>query len=151
MKYYQYLILFLIINFGSLALGTLLMNDGPQTDWYLTLNKAPWTPPGWIFGVTWTFIMFLFSFYLSDLFTKHNNIKVKITFTLQVTLNISWNYIFFNQHLVLSGLINLLLLNIVLCYFFFSLKTKKTKYLLTPYMLWMCVATSLNLYILIYN
>lgn len=151
MKYYQYLILFLIINFGSLALGTLLMNDGPQTDWYLTLNKAPWTPPGWIFGVTWTFIMFLFSFYLSDLFTKHNNIKVKITFTLQVILNISWNYIFFNQHLVLSGLINLLLLNIVLCYFFFSLKTKKTKYLLTPYMLWMCVATSLNLYILIYN
>lgn len=151
MKHFQYLLLFLVINLGSLALGTVLMNNGPQTDWYTNLNKAPWTPPGWVFGITWTFIMICFSFYLANLFTKFNSTNVKLAFTLQTTLNISWNYLFFNQHLVVFGLINLLLLNIVLFYFFFSLSRNNTKYLLTPYMLWMCIATSLNLYILIHN
>jgi len=151
MKYYQYLILFLVINIGSLALGTILMNNGPQTDWYINLNKAPWTPPGWVFGVTWTLIMVCFSFYLTDLFSKCKTTVVKTAFTLQVFLNISWNYIFFNQHLVLFGFINLLLLNIVLCYFFFTLSRNNTKYLLIPYITWMCIATSLNLYILIHN
>ena len=46
----KYLIIFLIINFGALGLGVLLMQNGPETDWYLQLNKAPWTPPGWVFG-----------------------------------------------------------------------------------------------------
>ncbi len=151
MKYYQYLIIFLIINLGSLALGTILMNNGPQTEWYINLNKAPWTPPGWVFGVAWTFIMVCFSFYLADLFSKFKTTAIKINFVLQVILNISWNYLFFNQHLVLSGLINLLLLNVVLCYFFFTLSKNNTKYLLIPYMIWMCIATSLNLYILIHN
>jgi len=151
MKYYQYLLLFLIINLGSLAIGILLMNNGPQTDWYLNLNKAPWTPPGWVFGVTWTFIMVCFSFYLTDLFLKCKTKAIKIAFILQVILNISWNYLFFNQHLVLLGLINLLLLNSTLCYFFFNASKNNTKYLLIPYMIWMCIATSLNLYILIHN
>lgn len=151
MKYYIYLFLFLIINFGSLALGTILMNNGPQTEWYINLNKAPWTPPGWVFGVTWSFIMACFAFYLANLFNKHNSQQLKIAFTLQVILNISWNYIFFNQHLILLGLINLILLNILLCYFFFNLSRNKYKFLLIPYMIWMCIATSLNLYILIHN
>ena len=151
MKYYAYLILFLIINFGSLAIGMLLMDNGPRADWDLSLNKAPWTPPGWVFGAAWSFIMVCFSFYLATLFTKHLNKAVKVVFTLQVVLNISWNYVFFNQHLVLLGLINLLLLNVLLCYFFFNLSKGKYKFLLLPYMIWMCVATSLNLYILIHN
>ena len=35
----KYLILFLFINFGGLALGSWLMNNGPNTDWYLNLTK----------------------------------------------------------------------------------------------------------------
>lgn len=152
MKYYQYLILFLFINLGSLVIGTLLMENGPRTSWYLNLNKAPWTPPGWVFGAAWTFIMVLFSIYLTNLFRNNkNNNKIKIAFSAQLILNISWNYIFFNQHLILPGLIVLIFLNIVLCYFFFNLSNGKSKYLLIPYMVWMCIATSLNLYILIHN
>jgi len=51
------LLLFLIINFGGLALGSYLMNDGPNSTWYNDLNQAPWTPPGWVFGAAWTVIM----------------------------------------------------------------------------------------------
>lgn len=145
--------LFLLINLGCLALGSWLMNRGPQDIWYTTLNKAPWTPPGWVFGTAWSFIMICFSFYLADLFTKTSNINTKIAYGIQIILNVSWNYIFFNQQLVLFGLIVLLILNVVLCYFFFSLKknVEKSRLLLLPYMIWMCIATSLNLYILIHN
>ena len=52
--------LFLLLNFGALAIGSYFMNNGPQSNWYLTLNKAPWTPPGWVFGVAWTTIMICF-------------------------------------------------------------------------------------------
>ena len=48
------------------------MANGPQTEWYLNLNKAHWTPPGWVFGAAWTTIMICFSIYLSYLF---GNIK----------------------------------------------------------------------------
>ena len=68
---FKYLILFLIINFGGLALGSWLMNNGPNSDWYLNLDKAPWTPPGWVFGAAWTTIMVCFSVYLVFLFIKN--------------------------------------------------------------------------------
>lgn len=144
---------FLFINLGSLGLGSLLMNNGPTSEWYLNLNKAPWTPPGWLFGVAWTTIMVCFSIYLTQLFSKLNSKKIKIAFSIQVFLNIIWNFIFFNQHLILLGLITIILLTIVVFYIFFSFKNiMKTKsLLLLPYMIWLLIATSLNAYILINN
>jgi tryptophan-rich sensory protein len=55
--------------------------------------------------------------------------------------------------LLFFGLITLLLLTSLIFYYFFKLSSKIAhyKYLLLPYMLWLCVATSLNLYILIHN
>ena len=50
MKQLRLTILFLILNFGGLAIGSWLMNNGPLTAWYTNLNQAPWTPPGIIFG-----------------------------------------------------------------------------------------------------
>jgi len=144
---------FLFINLGSLGLGSLLMNNGPTSEWYLNLNKAPWTPPGWLFGVAWTTIMVCFSIYLTYLFSKLSSKNIKIAFSIQVYLNIIWNFIFFNQHLILLGLITIILLTIVVFYIFFSFKNiMKTKsLLLLPYMVWLLIATSLNAYILINN
>lgn len=147
------LLLFLGINFGCLGLGILLMNDGPNTDWYLSLNKAPWTPPGWFFGFAWSTIMFCFSFYLVKYFYKAANNKKAILYLLQIFLNVIWNYVFFNIHQVALGLLVIAFLTILIFYFFFRYKKelKLSSYLLAPYMIWLCVATSLNLYILIYN
>ncbi len=146
-------VLFLILNFASLAIGSWLMDDGPRDIWYQNLTKAPWTPPGWVFGAAWSFIMICFSIYLANLFLKQQDSNATFVYCIQLVLNISWNYAFFNQHQIALGLIILLLLNIVLSYFFFSLSKNITKIrlLLLPYMIWMCIATSLNLYILIHN
>ena len=153
MKQLKLTFLFLIINFGGLAIGSWLMNNGPLTEWYTSLNQAPWTPPGIVFGIAWTLIMICFSIYLGQLFIKDYSSKLIIVFLIQYILNVSWNYIFFNQHLVLFGLITLILLTSLLFYYFFKLSNKagNYKFLLVPYMIWLCIATSLNLYVLIHN
>ncbi|MBT4413650.1 MAG: tryptophan-rich sensory protein [Polaribacter sp.] len=153
MKQVKLTFLFLILNFGGLAIGSWLMNNGPMTDWYTNLNQASWTPPGWVFGVAWTSIMICFSLYLGKLFTKDYRSKLIFVFLVQFILNVSWNYIFFNQRLVLFGLITIVLLTSLIFYYFFKLSknTSYYKFLLLPYMIWLCIATSLNLYILIHN
>jgi translocator protein len=154
-KELKYSILFLIFNFGGLAIGNALMENGPMTDWYMNLNKAPWTPQGWVFGLAWTTIMICFSIYLGKQFVVNEMQKnfLGLIFLIEFILNVSWNYLFFNQHLVLFALINITLLTSLLFIYFFKLSSKigNYKFLLLPYIVWLCIATSLNLYVLIHN
>jgi tryptophan-rich sensory protein len=153
LKIFKYIVVFLVINFGALAIGSWLMNDGPQTAWYKNLNQAPWTPPGWIFGVAWTTIMVCFSIYMANLYKLLPSIKLIVLFCIQFVLNVIWNYLFFNQHLIAVGLICIVLLTVVVAIFLFNyyheLKTKTL--LILPYFIWLCIATSLNAYILFNN
>jgi tryptophan-rich sensory protein len=153
MKQLKLTLLFLAVNFGGLAIGSWLMNNGPLSNWYTNLQQAPWTPPGFVFGIAWTLIMICFSMYLGKLFTEDNTSKNRSIFLIQFVLNVSWNFIFFNQHLILFALINILLLTSLIFVYFFKLSSavNNYKYLLLPYMLWLCIATSLNLYILVHN
>lgn len=153
MKLLKYTLFFLIINFGALGLGTLLMANGPLTNWYINLNKAPWTPPGWFFGFAWTTIMICFSVYMAYLYALKNGTKLKVLFTIQFILNVIWNFLFFNQHLVLLGLICIIMLTITVGKFMLDYKfvLNKKNVLIVPYFIWLCIATTLNAYILIYN
>ena len=153
MKQLKLTLLFLAVNVGGLAIGSWLMNNDPLSNWYTNLQQAPWTPPGFVFGIAWTLIMICFSIYLGKLFTEDNTSKNRTIFLIQFVLNVSWNFIFFNQHLVLFALINILLLTSLIFVYFFKLSSavNNYKYLLLPYMLWLCIATSLNLYILVHN
>ena len=146
-------VIFLCINFGALGVGSWLMNNGPITAWYLQLNKAPWTPPGWVFGAAWTTLMICFSIYMMFLYAKMNSTKVKTLFLIQILLNVSWNYAFFNQHQVSLALINIVLLTILIFYFLvgFRSQLKLKSLLVLPYFIWLCIATSLNYYIYTYN
>ena len=87
------------------------------------------------------------------LFTKKYTDKKLSLFIIQVVFNVSWNYIFFNQQQVLLALIVITLLTALIFYFFLTYlkEQKKVSYLLLPYMIWLCIATSLNLYIFIHN
>ena len=153
-KYILFLI-FLIANFGALGIGTILMNEGPTSNWYTTLNQAPWTPKGWVFGVAWTTIMFLFSFYMTKLvlyYHNKNTFIVKI-FLVQWLLNVSWNFIFFNQHLTVAGFVLIIILWLLVGYFTFNFIKELKWYtlLIAPYLIWLTIASSLNGYIILYN
>ena len=146
--------LFLFINFVLVFyIGNILMADGSNSNWYMNLNKAPWTPPGWVFGLAWSFLLICFSIYLSLLSQKNVSNKLIVIILVQYLLNIVWNYFFFNQHLTELGLIDISFLTLTVYYIFYTnLKTMKWKSIfIVPYLLWLLVATSLNLYIVIYN
>ena len=146
--------LFLFLNFFGLYLGLYFTGDGVPSDWYQTLNKAPWTPPGWVFGFAWTSIMICFAFYLSKLFIIEPNKKRNvIIYACQWILNLSWNPLFFLFHEMIIAMVILILLLIVLLYLLcvnYS-KLKISSLLILPYILWLIVACSLNAYTLIYN
>ena len=154
MKKFYLLLLFLVLNFGGLAIGNWFMGDAVTSPWYTNLNKAPWTPPGWVFGAAWTLIMVCFSVYLSYLFSIRKSKFVIAVYTLAVLLNVSWNYFFFNQHVTSIALFVITLLLLVIIYFFISFgddKLSKLKYLLLPYIIWLCIAVSLNGYVVFNN
>ena len=98
------ILVFLLINFAALAIGSLFTNTGVSSDWYQNLNQAPWTPPGWVFGAAWTFIMVCFAIYMAFLWDKFTNKSTLIAlFSLQWILNVSWNPIFFKFQFVDSS------------------------------------------------
>lgn len=148
------IIIFAIFNFGALGIGAYYMGEGPSSGWYQNLNKAPWTPPGWVFGVAWTTIMICFSVYMAELWENSPNIKIVVAmFAIQLVLNVIWNPSFFKFEQVLLALIIIILLTLVLAKLFFSnlsLLGYKSIWL-APYLLWLLIATSLNAYIYFKN
>lgn len=148
------LIIFFLLNFGALAIGGFFTGKGVSSDWYTNISKAPWTPPGWVFGAAWTTIMICFSFYMSFATKESKNISLLITlFTIQWILNVIWNPTFFYFQNALMGLIQITFLTVLVGYmFFFYLQVLKIKsVLILPYFIWLLIATSLNAYIFLKN
>lgn len=141
------LIVFLALNFGALAIGGLFTSQGVPSDWYVGMNKAPWTPPGWMFGAAWTTIMACFGVYMTYLWPVNENKKLLFgLYVIQLILNIGWNPTFFYYHSVLGGLLLIsglsLLIGFMLFFYFPQLKLKSI--LIVPYLIWLLIATSLN-------
>lgn len=148
------LLLFLALNFGALAIGGFFTGQGVPSDWYVGLNKAPWTPPGWVFGAAWTTIMLCFSLYLALLWPKLENQKFFIlVFGLQWMLNVAWNPLFFHFHAVGAALIIISALTLLVAYFIYHYRLEMVwrTLLLLPYLIWLLIATSLNAYIHLNN
>ena len=90
MKKLGIIILFLVLNFGALAIGGVLMGSSPiENSWYQGLNQAPWTPPGFVFGIAWTIIMLCFSIYLASSTTfVLGEKKQRNTYLIHLILNV---------------------------------------------------------------
>ena len=148
------LVIFLIINFGALAIASFITRKGVPSAWYAALNKAPWTPPGWLFGVAWTTIMICFSIYMAYLWPEAENKNLLLTlFILQWILCVGWNLFFFNYHNIIAGMVIIscltVLIGLFLLLYWPELKLKTV--LILPYFIWLLIATSLNGYILFKN
>jgi len=150
-------ILFLLLNFSALYFGALLMGGSPaENNWYNQLIKAPWTPPGWVFGAAWTTIMVCFTFYMSKLYAHVPTAQRKflwMLFSAQWLLNVLWNPIFFNLHFIAIGalVISTLLGVLIFMHVKMANGNKILIFFLLPYLVWLVVALSLNLYPLIFK
>ncbi len=147
-------IIFLIINFLGLGVGSFFTKKGVSSTWYQSLSKAPWTPPGWVFGVAWTCIMICFATYMAFVWKYTVNTKTLILlFATQWLLNALWNPVFFYYHNTTLALIIiialLILITIFIGYYWKSLTIKSL--FIAPYFVWLLIATSLNFYIVLKN
>jgi len=144
------ILIFLVLNFAALGVGGFYSDGGATSQWYTDLNKAPWTPPGWVFGATWTFIMICFAVYMAFAWQKiPNRTRLSALYAIQWILNAAWSPIFFKYHLVNWALVIILALTALIAYFLFALlpKLKGKTVLILPYFIWLLIATSLNVYI----
>jgi len=148
------LTLFLIIHFAALGIGSALMGTGPIGDWYQDLNKAPWTPPGWVFGAAWTVIMICLSIAMAQMFgrTSRKNHLMSV-WGVHLLLNVLWNPLFFNRHLLGIALVEILALLALVIYLGLLMKKEMGRWslLILPYILWLSVAATLNGYAFQFN
>lgn len=147
-------VIFLLLNFAALAIGGIFTGKGVPSPWYMELHKAPWTPPGWVFGLAWTIIMICFSIYMAYLWPSHKKVKNIVgLYTIQWILNVTWNPIFFYLHHVGFALAVITALTILVAYMIYHywpvMKVKSA--LLLPYFVWLFIATSLNGFIYFEN
>ena len=124
--------------------------------WYNTLNRAPWSPPNYIFGIIWPilYVLMTFSFILVWKNKKcFPYCSALTTFLIQLVFNLSWTTIFFYYKMPKLALLDIVLI------IYFSLMTyqsfikvnKMAAYLLIPYICWLFLALSLNTYIVLFN
>jgi benzodiazapine receptor len=149
-------IVFLLLNFAALGIGGFLLGNPATNVWYQHLNKAPWTPPGWVFGVAWFSIMFFYAVFMYNS-TKgvsfSGNKLIYSMFLLQWLLNVAWNPLFFRLHWVGMSLIVIILLTAVVGYFaWYGFRNFSFKgFLMLPYLFWLLIAISLNFFVLANN
>jgi translocator protein len=116
--------------------------------WYVTLNKPFFTPPNYLFGPIWTslFIMMGIACYLIWKSQHENKSKALTIYVIQLTLNFSWSFVFFQFHqLALAfAVIICMWLSILTTILFFRKINKVAAWLLIPYILWVSYASALN-------
>jgi tryptophan-rich sensory protein len=152
LNYILTIIGFTLLNFTGLALGSLWTDSGVNSDWYTNIIKAPWTPPGFVFGLAWTTIMIFFSVFMANLYERRDSNYTQLLFISWI-FNISWNPLFFTLNWVWVSSVVIVLLTVLLGYLIHQSR-KEYKWmwlLLVPYFLWLNIATSLNLFVAIMN
>jgi tryptophan-rich sensory protein len=149
------LLALVVICEGVGLLGTIFTIPSIAT-WYMSLQKAPFNPPPWIFGPAWTTLYFLMAvslfLVLQKKLKKQRNFLL-ILFSAQLFLNFLWSVIFFGMHLPLAafGEIILLWISIALLIIDFWKFSKPAALLLIPYLCWVSFASVLNLFIALLN
>jgi len=146
----------ILVPLVSGAAVGILTNSG-VTGWYTELSKPWFTPPNYVFGPVWTvlYILMGISLYLV-IIQGWENETVKtgiILFAAQLGANLLWSILFFGLHSPLASLacILVLLALIVATIITFSRLSKPAAVLLVPYLAWVCIATALNVGIVLLN
>jgi translocator protein len=146
-------LIFGVLNFGGLAIGSMATGPGVSSEWYAGLAKAPWTPPGWVFGAAWTTVMLGFTWFMTSAWARAESAADKkgqaLWFGLAWVLNVAWNPLFFGLQATGMALFEILSLYAVIAAV--AARNWSTagagRWGVVPYLVWLAIATSLNAYV----
>jgi translocator protein len=153
----------ILLLVASLALVALVAAAGGAAtahsvgDWYEGLDRAPWNPPGWVFGPAWT-VLYVLMAVAAWLVGRHglDDPAVRtalLVYGVQLALNLGWSLAFFGLRRPWLGLavILLLLVAIAVTAIAFHRIVPVAGWLLAPYLVWVAFATTLNAWVALAN
>ena len=131
--------------------------DKSEENWYNNLNRKGWYPPPWVFGPIWTAVylfMGLASWLIWKLPESEDRTKALKYYFMQLILNLAWTPIFFQMQMILGALIDIFIMDglvVLLSYMYYSLGSTWAAGLMIPYLVWLTIATYLNIKFYILN
>ena len=137
------IITFLIAWLGSLS------TSYSDWSWYESLNKPPFNPPNYLFGIVWPVLYILMA-----IVSYLNAHKIFILYIMQIILNGLWSWLFFVLQSTAFAFLNIVLLiflNVLILKQIRQDKAWLSVLLYSPYLIWICFASILNLAIIILN
>lgn len=119
----------------------------PPGAWYAGLTKPKWTPPNWVFPVTWTLLYLLMAFAGARLAGLPDAGTALALWSLQIALNALWTPVFFGLRKIKMGLyvITGLWGAVALCVGVFWSYDAVAGLAFAPYLVWVSIALMLNL------
>lgn len=126
-------------------------------NWYQSLVKPSWSPPGWLFGPVWTILYVLIIISFGRVFQSFLKKEISFLILLPFILNIIFNLIFtplqFGLRSNLLAAIDIVLVLITLIWAMVAIYPtfRWVTYLQIPYLGWVSFATVLQLTILYLN
>ena len=135
----------LLVCFAAAAMGGLFMPG----EWYASLKKPSWNPPGWVFGPVWTALYTMMAVAAWQVWRQGGwgkQCKPLLIFLAQLALNALWTPLFFGLHRpgVAFAEIGLLWLAIATTLTAFRPVSRVAVWLLAPYLSWVSFAAALN-------
>ena len=126
-----------------------LSGSGYGNPWFAALEKPAFTPPGWMFGVAWSFLYLLMGIALTIVLAARGARTRRVAiaaFVVQLALNLAWSPLFFAAHQIRAAFFLLLAIFVaaaVTAVLFRSVRPVACL-LMLPYLAWLLFAGVLN-------
>ena len=127
-----------------------------DSQFYNKLNKPVFSPPKWVFAPMWS-ILYILMFASIVIVGKNTPVYLKPAaisiFLLQLVLNLIWTPMFFIHHKIKNALFICITLTITVLFMIilFAQISTIAALLLIPYLIWLILASALNLAIVKLN
>jgi tryptophan-rich sensory protein len=135
---------------GGLAIGYVTAPG----EWYDSLAKPAFTPPGWLFAPVWTVLYVLIAIAGWRVWRRDRTSSGMQLWWTQLGLNFLWAPVFFAAHLVgFSLIIIVLLLGVIAAFIVERWRSHDpaSAWLFAPYAAWVAFASVLNVFIFALN
>lgn len=118
----------------------------PPGEWYASLSKPAWNPPGWIFGPVWTLLYVMMAVAAWLVWKRDGWRQALWLYVVQLGFNAAWTPMFFGAQQIgwAFAVIVALWLAILVTLLAFLRVSKAAGWLLVPYLAWVTFAAFLN-------
>lgn len=115
-------------------------------EWYFSLKKPVWTPPGWVFPVVWTSLYILMAASAARIAVLPGSAQALAFWGVQIAFNTLWTPVFFGLHQLRSAMVIMVFLWLAVAattLAFFNLD-HTAGLMFSPYLIWVSIAGALN-------